>query len=57
MTEKSDEKVTRDLYAFYRKAYSPGEALERLAVVLARSPVMFTRMVPVLDDLREEDKE
>lgn len=53
--EQAEEEITRGLYAFYRAmGHSPGEALQRLAGVLAWHPAMFTRMVLLLDELREE---
>ena len=50
-----EERYTRNLYGWYLECGIPPEdALERLALMLVRSPGTFTRMVPVLDSLREK---
>lgn len=53
-TDDDDERTARDLFQYYLDCgIGPGDALEKLAFVLAMDPPMFTRLVPVLDELRE----
>jgi|GEM_PF-4648448 len=55
MEVKSEEQVTRELYRCYiESGIEHQDALERLVSVLACEPAMFTRMVPVIDELRNE---
>ena len=52
---RREEMITRGLFRYFRKCnLSRDDALEKLAFALAGEPAMFTRMVPVLDELREE---
>lgn len=52
----SEEKTTRELHQYFLGCgLSPCDALEKLAFILAMEPSMFTRMVPILDELREEN--
>lgn len=54
MKDKTEEQITLGLYQFYIECgHEREKALERLISVLALEPAMFTRMVPVLDELRE----
>ena len=53
-TDGDDERTARDLFQYYLDCgIEPDDALEKLAFVLAMDPPMFTRLVPVLDELRE----
>lgn len=52
---RREEVITRDLFRYFRNCgLNSSDALEKLAFALAGEPAMFTRMVPVLDELREE---
>lgn len=51
---RNDELIAMGLYRFYRSCgLLPDHALERLAFNLAMEPPMFTRLVPLLDELRQ----
>lgn len=52
---RKEEMVTRDLFQYFRNCgLDSDDALEKLAFALASEPAMFTRMVSILDELREE---
>ena len=51
---RNEERITYGLYKYFRECgLGRGDALEKLAFVLALEPQMFTRMVNVLEGLRE----
>ena len=51
---RNEKRITYGLFKYFRQCgLSPSDALEKLAFALAREPAMFTRMVSVLDELRE----
>lgn len=54
---RNDERIAGDLYRYYLSCnIQPEDALEKLAFVLAMEPLMFTRLVPFLDELRERNE-
>lgn len=50
----NEQRITYGLYRFFiRCGLTRDDALEKLAFSLAGDPAMFTRMIGVMDELRE----
>jgi len=49
----NEKRVARGLYDHYLECdIAPDDALERLAIVCAREPATFNRLVPLFDELK-----
>ena len=50
----NDERIARDLLQYYLACgMTQKDAFKRLEFILAMDPAMFTRLVPVIDELRQ----